>query len=132
MISVELEIITMPHASEAIPISAVATADAYQLLFHVKFPHWRDRMSKPDCFRDAADFAERDRDERVVTDRLWDGYCDGTIPLYVRDVSGEILRLPRGEGKIPWFKHAFSDDVFASSPLDRAGRDDLPVFMMRA
>src|SRR6266496_1301820 len=89
----------MDQTRQAIPPDAITVGEAFELLFHVKFPDWRTRLAKPDCFKGAADFAQHGRDEREVTDLLYDGYRDGTIPFYLRDVSGEVLRLTGGGGK---------------------------------
>ncbi len=120
----------MTRPSGAIPLNAIAAIEAFELLFHVKFPAWRERMTTPGCFKDAADWVQYDRDERAVTKLLYDSYRDGTISFYVRDVSGEVLRLPWGEGKNSWIKHAFSNGSLASNL--GAGADNLPVFLMKA
>jgi hypothetical protein len=119
----------MDQTRQAIPTNAITVGDAFELLFHVKFPDWRARMAKPDCFKGAADFAQHDRDEREVTNLLYDSYRDGIIAFYERDVTGEVLRLTRGEEN-SWVKHAFANGLLPSNL--HGGGSHLPVFLMKA
>jgi hypothetical protein len=120
----------MDQTRQAIPTDAITVGEAFELLFHAKFPEWRGRMANPDCFKSAADFAQHDRDEREVNDLLHDGYRDGTIPFYLRDVTGEVLRLTRGERENSWIKHAFANGLLASNL--HAGRSHPPKFLLKA
>lgn len=119
----------MDQTRQAIPTDAITVGDAFELLFHVKFPDWRTRMAKSDCFKSASDFAQHIRDERDVTDLLCDSYLDGTIPFYLRGVTGEVLRLTGGKENI-WFKHAFANRLLPSNLC--AGGSHLPVFLKNA
>jgi len=119
----------MAHTPQAIPLDAITVGEAFELLFHVKFPDWRARMTRPDCFKSAADFAQHERDEREVTDLLYDSYRDGIIAFYERDATGEVLRLTGGEEN-SWIKHAFANGLLPSNL--HAGGSHPPIFLMKA